>query len=117
MASAWVLFIGAGASHFYGYRVVEALGCDPETGVLRVSFVHYTSPEEIDKLIKALDLAGDCQIWMVGSVREEDCDGLCWHYILSEGLLRPDLVVLTEGPSTRHPDRNNRMEIIDLRRD
>lgn len=47
--------IGAGASHFYGYRVVEALGCDPETGVLRVSFVHYTSPEEIDKLMKALD--------------------------------------------------------------
>jgi selenocysteine lyase/cysteine desulfurase len=47
--------IGAGASHFYGYRVVEALGCDPEVGVLRVSFVHYTSPEEIEKLMKALD--------------------------------------------------------------
>jgi pyruvate kinase len=27
-----------------------------------------------------------------------------------------DLVVLTEGPSTRHPHRNNRMEIIDLDR-
>jgi pyruvate kinase len=27
-----------------------------------------------------------------------------------------DLVVLTEGPSTKHPRRNNRMEIIDLRR-
>ena len=26
------------------------------------------------------------------------------------------LVVLTEGPSTKHPDRNNRMEIIDLER-
>lgn len=26
-----------------------------------------------------------------------------------------DLVVLTEGPSTKHPERNNRMEIIDLR--
>lgn len=47
--------IGAGAGHFYGYRVVEALGCDPEAGVLRVSFVHYTAPEEIEKLIKALD--------------------------------------------------------------
>jgi len=28
-----------------------------------------------------------------------------------------NLVVLTEGPSTRHPERNNRMEIIDLRRE
>jgi pyruvate kinase len=26
-----------------------------------------------------------------------------------------DLVVLTEGPSTKHPEANNRMEIIDLR--
>jgi pyruvate kinase len=25
-----------------------------------------------------------------------------------------DLVVLTEGPSTKHPEANNRMEIIDL---
>jgi pyruvate kinase len=29
--------------------------------------------------------------------------------------MKGDLVVLTEGPSSRHPDRNNRMEIIDLR--
>ena len=28
-----------------------------------------------------------------------------------------DLVVLTEGPSTKHPYRNNRMEIIDLTRE
>ena len=27
-----------------------------------------------------------------------------------------DIVVLTEGPSARYPDRNNRMEIIDLKR-
>jgi len=25
-----------------------------------------------------------------------------------------NLVVLTEGPSTKHPNRNNRMEIINL---
>lgn len=47
--------IAAGAGHFYGYRVVKALGCDPEAGVLRVSFVHYTAPEEIEKLMMALD--------------------------------------------------------------
>jgi pyruvate kinase len=26
-----------------------------------------------------------------------------------------DLAILTEGPSTRHPEAHNRMEIIDLR--
>jgi pyruvate kinase len=30
--------------------------------------------------------------------------------------IKDNLVVLTEGPSSRRPDRNNRMEIIDLRR-
>jgi hypothetical protein len=29
--------------------------------------------------------------------------------------LQGRFVVLTEGPSGKHPDRNNRMEIIDLK--
>jgi putative selenium metabolism hydrolase len=33
---------------------------------------------------------------MVGSVQEEDCDGLCWLYILKEDGIRPDCVVITE---------------------
>ncbi|MDX1621411.1 MAG: aminotransferase class V-fold PLP-dependent enzyme [Nitriliruptorales bacterium] len=47
--------IMAGAGHFYAYRAVEAVGIDPGEGVLRVSFVHNTSREEIDQLIEALD--------------------------------------------------------------
>ncbi len=47
-------------------------------------------------VIRELGLARDCQVWMVGSVMEEDCDGLCWHYILREGVLRPEVVVSTE---------------------
>ncbi len=31
--------------------------------------------------------------------------------------IKGDLVVLTEGPSKKHPERNNRMEIINLRRE
>src|SRR3546814_20525530 len=41
--------IAAGAGHFYGYRVAQAPGLDPEAGVPRVSFVHYTAPEEIGR--------------------------------------------------------------------
>jgi cysteine desulfurase family protein (TIGR01976 family) len=47
--------IMSGGGHFYAWRVLQALGIDPEHGVLRLSFVHYTSPEEISRLIAALD--------------------------------------------------------------
>lgn len=45
----------AGGGHFYAYRLLEALGIAPDHGVLRLSFVHYTSPAEIQQLIAALD--------------------------------------------------------------
>jgi pyruvate kinase len=35
---------------------------------------------------------------------------------LAEHGLEGHLVVMTEGPSHKHPDRNNRMEVLDLRR-
>ncbi len=47
--------IMAGGGNFYGVRCLEALGIDPDHGVLRVSFVHYTAREEVEKLIQALD--------------------------------------------------------------
>jgi putative selenium metabolism hydrolase len=64
------------------------------------------------KLIKDLGLARNSQVWMVGSVMEEDCDGLCWHHILKEKVLSPELVVCTEptGLSISRGQRG-RMEI------
>ena len=47
--------IMAGGSHFYAWRLLEALGLDPNLGVLRLSFTHYTTPEEVTQLIAALD--------------------------------------------------------------
>ncbi|UJW86801.1 aminotransferase class V-fold PLP-dependent enzyme [Devosia sp. SL43] len=47
--------IMASGGHFYAYRLLEAVGIAPSHGVLRLSFTHYTSPEEIDQLIAALD--------------------------------------------------------------
>ena len=47
--------IGVGVGDFYAYRLVQALGIDNATGVVRTSFVHYTSPGEIDRLIQCLD--------------------------------------------------------------
>jgi selenocysteine lyase/cysteine desulfurase len=45
----------AGGGHFYAVRPLRAMGVDTERGVLRLSFVHYTSPAEVDRLIAALD--------------------------------------------------------------
>ena len=36
-------------------RPLEALGIDPDQGVLRLSFVHYTTADEVARAIAALD--------------------------------------------------------------
>ena len=46
--------IMAGGADFYSPRPLEAMGIDPAHGVLRVSFTHYTTDEEIERLIEAL---------------------------------------------------------------
>ncbi len=43
--------------HMYAYRLCQALGLDPEDGVIRVSLVHYNTVEEIERLIEVLDKA------------------------------------------------------------
>jgi putative selenium metabolism hydrolase len=48
------------------------------------------------RIAKELGLLDGIQLWVTGTVMEEDCDGLCWQYILREGVLRPDVVVITE---------------------
>ena len=42
------------AGHFYAWRVLDGLGVDPTRGVVRLSFVHYTSPADIDRVVEAL---------------------------------------------------------------
>jgi putative selenium metabolism hydrolase len=53
------------------------------------------------KILKDLDLLGDFTIYIVGSVMEEDCDGLCWRYLIDEHGLVPDYAVITEPTSLR----------------
>jgi selenocysteine lyase/cysteine desulfurase len=43
------------AGRFYAWRVLDGLGVDPERAVVRLSFVHYTSADDIDRVIRALD--------------------------------------------------------------
>ena len=48
------------------------------------------------RIIKDLGLEGDYTLVVVGTVQEEDCDGLCWQYIIKESGLKPEFVVSTE---------------------
>ena len=36
------------------------------------------------------------KIMVVGSVQEEDCDGMCWQYIVNKDGIRPEFVISTE---------------------
>ena len=64
------------------------------------------------KIIKELGLQGDYRLVMTATVQEEDCDGLCWQYIVKEGGLRPEFVVSTEPSSCRvYRGHRGRMEI------
>lgn len=47
--------INAAGGDFYAVRPLRAMGIDPDHGVLRMSFTHYTTEDEIARLIKALD--------------------------------------------------------------
>ena len=47
--------IGIGNGNCYAYRLMGALGIPPDQGVVRTSFVHYTTREEVLRLIGALD--------------------------------------------------------------
>ena len=48
------------------------------------------------KIIKDLKLKGDYTLLVTGTVQEEDCDGLCWQYIVEKSGIRPEFVVSTE---------------------
>jgi len=64
------------------------------------------------RIIKDLNLSGDYTLWVVGTVQEEDCDGLCWQYIINEGVLKPDIVIIGEPTNLDiHLGHRGRMEI------
>jgi len=64
------------------------------------------------RIAKELGLLDGVQLWVTGTVMEEDCDGLCWQYILREKVLQPDVVVITEPTNLGvYRGHRGRMEI------
>ncbi|WP_105617440.1 YgeY family selenium metabolism-linked hydrolase [Vallitalea okinawensis] len=64
------------------------------------------------KIIKDFGLEDDYTLLITGTVQEEDCDGLCWQYIIEESKIRPEFVVITEPTSLNiYRGQRGRMEI------
>jgi putative selenium metabolism hydrolase len=64
------------------------------------------------KMIKELGLNEQFTIYFTGTVMEEDCDGLCWQYLLKEEKLKPEFVVITEPTNMNiYRGHRGRMEI------
>jgi putative selenium metabolism hydrolase len=63
--------------------------------------------------MKDLGLLSDkYKVMVTGTVQEEDCDGLCWQYIIRESGIKPEFVVSTEPTNGNiYRGHRGRMEI------
>lgn len=64
------------------------------------------------KILKEIGLPDDVTVYFTGTVMEEDCDGLCWNYIIEEDKIKPDCVIVTEPTNLNiYRGHRGRMEI------
>jgi putative selenium metabolism hydrolase len=94
---------------YNGYEDDEVIygrgGSDQEGGMASMVYA--------GKIIKDLGLEKDYTLLVTGTVQEEDCDGLCWQYIIEESKIRPEFVVSTEPTSLGvYRGQRGRMEIL-----
>ena len=99
---------------YQGYEDAETIGgrgaSDQEGGMASMVYG--------GRIMKELGLIPDgFTVAIVGTVQEEDCDGLCWQYIVKEDGLKPEFVVSTEPTDGGiYRGQRGRMEIrVDVR--
>ena len=64
------------------------------------------------RILKELGYGGEYTVYFTFTVMEEDCDGMCWKYMIEEEGIKPDLIVSTEPTSCRlYRGHRGRMEI------
>jgi len=95
---------------------------DPLSGLVKDGFVHGRGTVDqkggpaafvtAGRILKELGFDNDATIYFVGSVMEEDCDGLCWKYIIEEDKIVPHTVISTEPTNLKiYRGHRGRMEI------
>ena len=96
---------------------------DPFSGEIKDGYVHGRGTADQEggpaaavtsgKILKELGFDKDLTFLVVGSVMEEDCDGLCWKYIVEEEKIKPDFVISTEPTNLNiYRGHRGRMEIV-----
>ena len=64
------------------------------------------------RILKELGYGGEWTVYFTFTVMEEDCDGMCWKYLIEEENFKPDFVVSTEPTSCQlYRGHRGRMEI------
>ena len=81
------------ADPYEGYETDEIIygrgGSDQEGGMASAAYGA--------RIMKDLGLIPEgYKLMIVGSVQEEDCDGMCWQYIVNKDGIRPEFVISTE---------------------
>ncbi len=65
------------------------------------------------RMLKELGYDGAFSVYFTFTVMEEDCDGMCWKYLIEEEGFKPDFVVSTEPTSCRlYRGHRGRMEMV-----
>lgn len=91
--------VGIGNSNNWSFDPYEGFESDTEIGGRGTSdqLGGIVSAVYGAKIMKDLGMLSDkYTVLVTGTVQEEDCDGLCWQYIINEGKVRPEFVVSTE---------------------
>jgi len=102
---------------------LENWSFDPLGGEIKDGYVHGRGTVDQEggpaafvtagRILKELEFNKDLTIYFVGSVMEEDCDGLCWKYIVEEEKIKPDFVISTEPTNLNiYRGHRGRMEIV-----
>jgi len=96
---------------------------DPLSGEIKDGFVYGRGSVDQEggpaafvtagRILKELNFDKDLTIYFTGTVMEEDCDGMCWKYLIEEENFKPDFFVSTEPTSCRlYRGHRGRMEIV-----
>lgn len=91
--------VGIGNKENWNFDPYEGFESDTEIGGRGVSdqLGGIVSAVYGAKIMKDMGLLNDkYTILVTGTVQEEDCDGLCWEYMIKECNIRPEFVVSTE---------------------
>jgi len=85
---------------------LDAWDFDPLGGEIKDGFVHGRGAADqtggpvagitAGRILKEIGLPDDLTVYVTATVMEEDCDGLCWKYLIEEEKLKPDCVIVTE---------------------